>query len=213
MKRSKRYVKSFKALSDELQTTVYHAADRRGAIIAEEYGRAAFRFFTAALPVATGLLQLSARAELIGVGGGEVGRTVKTSLGTDTAILGWEGEHWTTRVAYAEERNPAAVKVNLVVRDAFLRKTDGLAKTGGKFGLRFSAGRSTHAEPETVTFLQWVNARRRIDGLPPIDTTPKDVAVLHAELILRRNQKMRGYLDMFIRTAKNNIKKRIGRMK
>lgn len=208
-------------LAKALKGQIFDAAAQQAAIVVEEYGRASFRFFVAALPVATGLLQHSAHVYFRGPDGRKeklktgIAHVITNSRGASAPILGWESTHWATRVAYQEEENPHAVTVKLNIKDKLWRnaKSSLLKQSRGRIGLTFVAGRSTHAEPETAAFIAWVNEKRKKAGKPLLDTTPRNVASINAGLILERNQNMRELLDIYISRAERNITRRVKEIK
>lgn len=211
--RRRRHVKSAKFGMRVLKAQVFSHADRVGIITAEEYGRAAFRYFVASLPIATGLLQHSASVKLLGSSRAIPHEVLQDARGNAQPITEWSGDHWRTRIAYGMPENPNYVKVKLIVRDAFALKKTGLSATGGKFGLVFNAGRSNMAEPEFVAFLARMRQKQIADGKEPVEYQEVDVARVNAITVLSRNRSMRGELHYFIDQAKTRIEQRIKRLK
>ena len=193
-----------------LKAQVFKAADYIGIITAEEYARAAFRFFVAALPIATGLLQHSASVRLLGSNSKQFTFSVdRDSRGNSAPVTEWSGDHWRTRIAYGMAEDPFKVQVKLVVRDAFALKRTGIAASGGKFGLVFNAGRSNFAEPEFVNFLRRINEQRILNGEPAKEYEEVDVARVNAVEIYTRSMSMRPVLTAFLDEAKMNIERRV----
>lgn len=198
-----RSVKDFKDGMREIKAQVFHAADYIGVVTAEEYGRAMFRFFVASLPIATGLLQHSAKVSLHGSSKNIKQAVLKDARGNAAPVLEWSGDHWRTRVAYTMPVNPNYVQVKLDLREAFILKKTGISATGGKFGLTFTAGRSILDEPEFVKFL------KRKSEETGKDYGDWDVSVIHAELINERYNAMKSDLHYFIDQAKTRIVNRM----
>lgn len=208
-----RYIRSMSRAAFALKAQVFHFEDQVGTIIAEEYARAAFRYFVAALPIATGLLQHSASVTL--VGGGKINAAVlQDARGNSAPVTDWTGSHWRTRLAYTMPAAPHLVTVRLMVkRSAFDLKTTGLSATGGRFGLKFHCGRMAFEEPAFVKFLQRKNDARVARGEAPKTYQDVDVSRVHAVDIIKRSNSMIGELNKFMEEARFNIDRRIARLK
>lgn len=200
-----RYIKSVKRAAFAMKAQVFHYQDQVGSIVAEEYARAAFRFFVATLPIATGLLQHSATVSLIG-GGRIDAKVLQDARGNSSPVTEWTGDHWRTRLAYSMPAAPHLVTVSLFVkRSAFDLKTTGLSATGGRFGLAFKCGRKFFDEPEFVRFLQRKNDQRAARGEAPKEYVNLDVSRVHAVDIISNNAGMRAVLDQFMEEARYRI--------
>jgi len=208
-----RFIRSVRRAAFAIKAQVFHYQDQVGTIVAEEYARAAFRYFVATIPIATGLLQHSASVTL--VGGGKISAEVlRDSRGNSAPVTAWSGNHWRTRVAYSMPAHPHLVTVRLMVKkSAFDLKRTGLSATGGKFGLKFHCSRKAFDEPEFVQFLQRKNDERVSRGEPPKTYENIDISRVHAIDIIRRSSEMRGDLDKFMEEARYNINARIARLK
>lgn len=200
-----RYIRSVRRAAFMLKAQVFHFQDQVGTIIAEEYARAAFRYFVAALPIATGLLQHSATVQLIG-GGRIEAEVLKDARGNTAPVLDWRGKHWRTRLAYTMPEHAHLVTVRLFVkRSAFDLKRTGLSAKKGRFGLAFKCHRKAFDEPNLVKFLQDTKPGRVYENV--------DIVKLHAVDIIERSSSMRGELDNFMAEARKKIDKRVSDLK
>lgn len=200
-----RYVKSVKRAAFMMKAQVFRYQDQVGSIVAEEYARAAFRFFVATLPIATGLLQHSATVSLIG-GGRIDAKVLQDSRGNSRPVTEWSGDNWRTRIAYTMPAAPHLVTVSLFVkRSAFDLKSTGLSATGGRFGLAFKCGRKFFDEPEFVAFLNRKNAARAARGEATKEYANLDVSRVHAVDIIANNASMSGILNQFMDEARHRI--------
>ena len=200
-----RYIRSTERAAFFYKAKVFHFYDQVGSIIAEEYARAAFRYFVAALPIATGLLQHSATVTLLG-GGRIESHVLQDSRGNSAPMLDWSGKHWRTRVAYTMPEHPHLVTVKLKAkRSAFDLKRTGVSATGGRFGLAFHCGRMAFDEPNFVKFLR--------ETRPDKTYANVDISRVRIVEIVERSRDMHGVLDKFMEEARFKINKRVADLK